>query len=323
MIEVDDVRAAARVLNGVAHRTPVLSSRTLDELVGARVLMKAEIFQRGGAFKLRGAYNRIHAIPESERSRGVLAVSSGNHAQGVALAAAMHDIPATIVMPLDSPASKLAATRGYGAEIVTYDRFTEDRETTGRALAEARGLTFVHPYDDELVMAGQGTAALELLEESGGVDVMIVPVGGGGLLAGTATVVKGLLPDARVFGVEPEAADDHARSFAAGERVRIEPPHTIADALGALAPGEVTWPVNRERVEGVVTVSDAELAEAMRFAHERMKLVVEPGGAAALAGLLAGRIQFDPGARIGLVLSGGNVDRQLFAQILSSDGQPQ
>jgi threonine dehydratase len=252
MIEVDDIQAAARTLEGVVHRTPVVSSRTLDELLGAHVLMKAEIFQRGGAFKLRGAYNKVASIPEADRARGVLAFSSGNHAQGVALAAAMHGIPATIVMPDDSPDTKLAATRGYGAEVVIYDRFKQDREVIGRELAQQRGLTLVHPFDDEMVMAGQGTAALELLDQAGGIDLMLVPVGGGGLLAGTATVIKGLHPDARVIGVEPEAGNDHALSFARGERVRIDVPHTIADALGAISPGAVTWPVNRERVDGIV-----------------------------------------------------------------------
>jgi len=299
------------------NRTPVLTSRTLDELAGARVFIKAEIFQRGGAFKLRGAYNKIASLPGADRARGVVAMSSGNHAQGVALAAAMHGISATILMPDDAPAAKLAATAGYGAEVVTYDRFAEDREALGRALAEGRGLTLVHPYDDELVMAGQGTATLELLDEVGELDLMSVPVGGGGLLAGTATVIDALLPDARVIGAEPEAADDHARSFAAGERVRIEVPHTIADALGALSPGAITWPVNRERVDGIATVSDTELAAAMRFAFERLKVVVEPGGAAALAALLCGRLPVEPGSRVGLILTGGNVDRTLFGQLIA------
>ncbi len=316
MIEVDDIQGAARTLEGVVHRTPVVSSRTLDELLGAHVLMKAEIFQRGGAFKLRGAYNKVASIPDADRARGVLAFSSGNHAQGVALAAAMHGIPATIVMPDDSPGTKLAATRGYGAEVVIYDRFREDREVIGRELARQRGLTLVHPFDDELVMAGQGTATLELLDQAGGIDLMLVPVGGGGLLAGTSTVIKALRPGARVIGVEPEAGNDHALSFARGERVRIDVPHTIADALGAISPGALTWPVNRGRVDGIVTVSDAELVQAMRFAFERMKLVVEPGGAAALAALLARKVEIPAGSRVGLILSGGNVDRRLFAQVV-------
>ena len=287
MIEVDDVRVAARRLQGVTHRTPVLSSRTLDERVGARVVVKAEPYQRGGSFKLRGAYNKISQIPEADRRRGVLAFSSGNHAQGVSLAAALHGIPAVIVMPTDAPAAKLEATRGYGAEIVSYDRYAQDREAIGRELADRRGLTLVHPYDDELVMAGQGTAVLELIEEVGELDLVMVPLGGGGLLAGTSTVVKALLPQARVVGVEPAEGDDHVRSFAAGERVRIPVPRTLADALAAPTPGEHTFPVNRERVDAVVTVTDDQLVDAMRFAFERMKVVVEPGGSAALAALLA------------------------------------
>jgi threonine dehydratase len=316
MIELDDVRAAARRLEGVTHRTPVLSSRTLDELVGAQVLMKAETFQRGGAFKLRGAYNKISSIPQAERHRGVIAFSSGNHAQGVALASAALGISATILMPADTPVAKLAATRGYGADVITYDRFKEDREIVGRGLAESRGLTLVHPFDDELVMAGQGTAALELVEEIGELDLMVVPVSGGGLLAGVATVVSALLPHARVFGVEPELGDDHVRSLAAGERLRVPVPHTIADALTAPTPGELTFAVNRGRADGFVTVSDADLIEAMRFAFERLKLVVEPSGAAALAAVMTGRISYEPGARIGMILSGGNVDRRLFGELI-------
>ena len=317
MIELDDVRAAARRLEGVTHRTPVVRSRTLDQLLGARVLIKAETFQRGGAFKLRGAYNRISSIPQAERHRGVIAFSSGNHAQGVALASAALGIAATILMPADTPAPKLAATRGYGAEVITYDRFKEDRELIGRGLAESRGLTLVHPFDDELIMAGQGTAALELVDEVRELDLMVVPVSGGGLLAGTATVVSALLPQARVFGVEPELGDDHVRSLAAGERVAVAVPHTIADALTAPIPGELTFAVNRERATGVVTVSDAQLIDAMRFAFERLKLVVEPSGVAPLAAVISGAISYEPGARIGMILSGGNVDRRLFGELLA------
>jgi threonine dehydratase len=316
MIEVDDVRAAASRLRGVTHRTPVLTSRSLDERVGARVSIKAEPYQRGGSFKLRGAYNRISQTPEADRGRGVLGFSSGNHAQGVALAAALHGIPAVIVMPSDAPAAKLEATRGYGAEVVSYERYTEDRELIGRELAERRGLTLVHPYDDPLVMAGQGTAVLELIEDAGELDLVLVPVGGGGLLAGTATVVRALLPHALMVGVEPAAGDDHVRSLAAGERVRIPVPHTLADALTAPTPGEHTFAVNRERVDAVVTVTDDQLVDAMRFAFERLKVVVEPGGAAALAALLAGAVSFATDARIGLILTGGNVDRRLFAQLI-------
>ena len=315
-VTLEDVRRAAARLQGVAHRTPVLTSRTLDELLGARVFLKAEALQRTGSFKFRGAYNAIAALPAHERSRGVVAFSSGNHAQAVALAASLHEITAVIVMPDDAPASKLAATRGYGAEVVTYDRVREDREALGRQLAAERGLSLVPPYDHPDVIAGQGTAALELLEAVPELDVLATPVGGGGLLSGCATATKALRPSSRVFGVEPKAGDDVRRSIAAGERVTIPVPQTIADALQTTAPGILPLELLRRLVDGVVTVSDAELVAAMRFAFERLKLVVEPGGAAGLAALLAGRIDLR-GARVGVVLSGGNVGAQQFARLLS------
>jgi len=314
MVELEDVLAAARRLEGVAHRTPVVTSRTLDERVGAHVVMKAELLQRGGAFKLRGAFNKVAALAPEERARGVVAFSSGNHAQGVAIAARAHGISATIVMP--APAAKLAATRAYGAEVLTYDRGVENREEIGDRLAAERGLVLVHPYDDELVIAGQGTASLELVEDAGALDLMLTPVGGGGLLAGSATVVKALCPKVRVVGVEPERGNDTALSFASGERVSVAGIETIADALMATTPGELTFAINRERVDEIVTVSDAELVEAMRFAFERMKLVLEPGGAAGLAALLAGRVEVQPGSRVGVILSGGNVDHQQFGRLL-------
>jgi threo-3-hydroxy-L-aspartate ammonia-lyase len=306
VIERADVEAAARRLEGVANRTPVFTSRTLNERVGAEVFLKAESFQRGGAFKFRGAYNAV-----SQVAGDVVAYSSGNHAQAVAIAARLTGKQAVIVMPLDTPPAKLEATRGYGAEIVTYDRYTEDREALGRALAEERGLALVPPYDHPLVMAGQGTAALELLEDTGGFDTLVVPLGGGGLLAGSATAVDGR---ARVFGVEPEAGDDTRRSLEAGERIAIDVPRTIADGLQATAPGELTFEVNRERVDGVVTVTDEEIVDAMAFLFDRMKLVTEPSGAVGVAALLQGRI--DPGARVGVIVSGGNVGLQRFAELL-------
>jgi threo-3-hydroxy-L-aspartate ammonia-lyase len=312
MIGLDDVKAAARRLHGVAHRTPVLSSSTLDERVGARVLLKAEPFQRTGSFKFRGAYNKISSLSDEERARGVVAFSSGNHGQAVALASRLHGSSATIVMPADAPALKLDATRGYGAEVVTYDRYTEDREAIGNRLAEERGLTVVRPFDDPLVMAGQGTAALELLEEAGGLDLFLAPVGGGGLIAGCATVVA---PGARVVGVEPEAGDDTRRSLAAGERVQIPVPDTIADALQITKPGELTFEVNSRLLDRVVTVSDADLIEAMRFLFERLKLVVEPGGATGVAALLAGKVE--AAGTVGVVVSGGNVGAARFAELLS------
>jgi threonine dehydratase len=313
VIGLDDVQKAASRLAGVAHRTPVLHSHTLDERVGARVLLKAECLQRTGSFKFRGAYNKISSLSHEERARGVAAFSSGNHAQAVALAARLLGASATIVMPEDAPVLKLDATRGYGAEVITYDRYTEDREAIGTALAEERGLALVRPFDDPLVMAGQGTAALELLEEAGDLDLFVAPVGGGGLIAGCATVVA---PDARVWGVEPDDGDDTQRSLAAGEPVQIPVSRSIADALQVPRPGDMTFAINSRLLEGVATVSDAELIDAMRFLFERMKLVAEPGGAAGVAALLAGKIAVEPAATVGVIVSGGNIGADRFAELL-------
>jgi threonine dehydratase len=310
VIELADVQEAATRLAGVAHRTPVLTSRTLDELTGSQVFLKAECLQRTGAFKFRGAYNKLASLPEG---RNVIAYSSGNHAQAVALAARLRGVRATIVMPEDAPAAKLEATRGYGAEVVTYDRWTESREEIGARLAAERGLELVRPYDDPLVMAGQGTVALELLEDVPDLDVLVAPVSGGGLIAGCATVADALRPAARIVGVEPAAGDDTARSLAAGERVNVGIPRTIADGLGAPEPGELTFAVNRELVDEVVTVEDEELVEAMVFLFDRVKLVVEPSGAAGVAALLQGRI---PPGRVGIVVSGGNVGAARFAELV-------
>jgi threonine dehydratase len=317
MIGLHDVRAAAQRIAGAVHRTPVLTSRTLDAAVGAQVWLKAENLQRGGAFKLRGATNRIEGRSADERDRGVCAVSSGNHAQAVAIAARRAGLAATIVMPEDAPAAKLAATRGYGAEVVTYDRYGEDREALVRALAAERGLTLVHPYDDELVMAGQGTAALELLEDVPDLDLLLVPVGGGGLVAGCATAATALRPGIRVVGVEPEASDDHQRSLAAGERVQVPQGRTIADGQQAVIPGELTFAVNRRLLDRVVTVTDAEIVAAMAFLVDRVKTVTEPSGASALAALLAGHVDDAAGRRVGVILSGGNVGAARLGQLLS------
>ena len=302
VIELADVQAAARRLDGVAHRTPVFTSRTLDSLAGASVHLKAECFQRGGAFKFRGAFNKISSLDEDTLARGVLAYSSGNHAQAVAIAATLLGTRATILMPEDAPVAKSEATRGYGAEIVSYDRWSESREEIGAGLADERGLALVKPYDDPLVMAGQGTVALELLEEVPELDVLVAPVGGGGLIAGCSTVAESLRPGARVVGVE------------SGERVRIEVPPTIADGLQATQPGELTFAVNRERVDEIVSVSDAEIVDAMTFLFDRMKLVVEPSGAVGVAALLAGRVR---GEHVGVVVSGGNVGAVRFAELLA------
>ena len=317
MIELADVQAAARRLDGVANRTPVVTSRTLDGLVGAEVHVKAECFQRGGAFKFRGAYNKIASLPEAARRNGVVAYSSGNHAQAVAIAAELLGTTATILMPEDAPPAKVDATRGYGAEIVRYDRWTERREEIGARLAAERGLELVRPYDDPLVMAGQGTTALELLESVPELDVLVVPVGGGGLIAGCSTVAKALRPGIRVVGVEPEAGDDTRRSLAAGERVRIEVPRTIADGLQSDEPGELTFEVNRRLVDEVATVTDAEILDAMAFLFDRMKIVTEPSGAVGVAALIAGRVDAG-GGRVGVVVSGGNVGVARFAELLGA-----
>ncbi|MGH3310636.1 MAG: pyridoxal-phosphate dependent enzyme, partial [Streptomyces sp.] len=287
-----------------------------DRLVGAETFLKCENFQRVGAFKFRGAYNAVSRLSPEQLSRGVAAYSSGNHAQAVALAARELGSTALIVMPADSPATKLEATAAYGAEVVTYDRYTEDREAIGRRLAEERGLTVVPPYDDPHVIAGQGTAALELLEETGELDALVLPVGGGGLAAGSATVATGLQPGIRVIGVEPEEGDDTRRSLAAGHRVALDGiPRTIADGQGAMVPGELTFPVNQRLLAGVELVSEEEILAAMRFAFERLKIVIEPSGATGLAALLAGRIDPVP-QRVGVIISGGNVGMRRFMELM-------
>jgi threonine dehydratase len=316
MITLDDVTAAAERLRGVAHRTPVLTSRTLDASTGGRIACKAEGFQRGGAFKFRGAYNAMAALDPDVRARGVAAFSSGNHAQAVAIAAGLLGTTATIVMPTDTPAAKLEATRGYGAEVVTYDRYSEDREALGAALASERGLALIPPYEHDHVMAGQGTVALELLGDVGDLDVLLVCVGGGGLIAGCATAAKGLQPGIRVIGVEPEEGDDTRRSLAAGKRVRIGVPRTIADGQQADIPGELTFEVNRRLVDDIVLVSDQEILDAMAFAFDRMKIVLEPSGASALAAVLAGHVDV-AGLRVGVTLSGGNVGLARFLGLMA------
>ncbi|WP_031025783.1 pyridoxal-phosphate dependent enzyme [Streptomyces albus] len=313
-LTLDDVRAAAARIEGAVHRTPVVRSRTLDRLVGAEVHLKCENLQRIGAFKFRGAYNWLVQLTPEQRQRGVVACSSGNHAQAVALAAREFGTSAVIVMPADAPTAKLDATAGYGAEIVTYDRYTENREAIGEKIAADRGLTLIPPYDHPRTIAGQGTAALELLEETGELDALLVPVGGGGLAAGCATVAKSLHPGMRVLGVEPEAGDDTARSLAAGERVGVEVPRTIADALTATTPGAVTFAINQRLLDGVLVVGDDELRTAMRFALERLKMLVEPGGAAGLAALLADRVDPLP-ARVGVIISGGNIGLERFMEV--------
>ncbi|MBQ0913141.1 MULTISPECIES: threo-3-hydroxy-L-aspartate ammonia-lyase [Streptomyces] len=310
-----DVRDAAARLDGVAHRTPVLTSRALDALVGAETFVKCENFQRVGAFKFRGAYNAASRLSAGQLAKGIAAYSSGNHAQAVALAARELGTTAVVLMPEDAPRAKREATAGYGAEIVTYDRYTQDRTALGEALAEERGLALIPPYDHPHVIAGQGTAALELLEETGPLDALVVPVGGGGLIAGSATVAKALHPGIRVIGVEPEAGDDTKRSLDSGARVTIPVPRTIADGQALPTPGELTFSLNRRLVDAITLVSDDEIVAAMRFAFERLKIVLEPSGATALAALLAGRPEPRP-RRIGVIASGGNVDAGRFAELI-------
>ncbi|NHN86495.1 threo-3-hydroxy-L-aspartate ammonia-lyase [Acetobacter musti] len=310
----DDVRAAADRLAGLAHRTPVLTSRTFDERTGARLFFKAETFQRTGAFKFRGAANAIARLTEAQRRRGVVAFSSGNHAQAIALAAKLAEVPAVIVMPADAPAIKRAATEGYGAEIVSYDRYTEDRQAIGNRLADERGLTLIPPFNHPDVIAGQGTAALELLEETGPLDLLLAPLGGGGLLGGTALAAALLSPGCTVIGVEPEAGNDGQQSLAAGRIVTIPVPQTLADGAQTTALGDLTFAILRELVSQIVTATDAQLLRVMRALAERMKLVVEPTGCLAAAAALEGIVDVR-GKRVGVILSGGNVDVSLYGRL--------
>jgi threonine dehydratase len=311
----DDVRSAAERLAGVAHRTPVLGSRALAERVGAEaVLLKCETFQRVGAFKFRGAYNTLSRLTAQERRRGVLAFSSGNHAQAVALAGRLLDISTTIVMPRDAPTVKLAATRGYGATVVEYDADETAREEVAAQLQAESGAVIVPPYDHPHVIAGQGTAALELIAAAERLDWLLVPCGGGGLLAGSALAARALAPGCRVVGVEPEQADDATRSFRSGELVTIRNPVTIADGTRTPSLGRLTFALVRRHVDDMVTVSEEAIAGAVRFLFERTKLVVEPSGALPVAALLSGAAAF--GGRVGAVLSGGNVDGAVFAALL-------
>jgi threonine dehydratase len=312
VIELADVEAAAERLGGVAHRTPVITSHTLDARADAKVHLKAENLQRIGAFKFRGAYNAIASLSDEERAQGVAAVSSGNHAQAVALAARLLGSHATILMPEDAPPNKRAATEGYGAEVISFDRYAVQRDELLDELVETRGLVAVHPYEDPRVQAGQGTLALELLQQVDGLDAVMVPIGGGGLISGVATAIKALSPDTRVIGAQPEAGDDARRSLEAGERIELPVPRTICD--GQQAPiGDNTWAVIEARVDEVAVASDAEVVAAMRFAFERLKMVIEPSGACALAALLAGR---GPTGSVGVVITGGNVAPERFAELM-------
>lgn len=315
LVTIDDVTAAAHRLDGVVNRTPVVTSRHLDEVTGANVFLKAECYQRTGSFKFRGAYNMIASLGDETRAAGLVAFSSGNHAQAVALAAALHGVDSAILMPEDAPESKAAATAGYGAEIVRYDRYTGDRAVIGAALAASRGRTLVPPFDHDDVIAGQGTAALELFDEVGPLDDLIVCVGGGGLISGCATVAKAQPTPVRVIGVEPAAGDDVKRSLESGSIVEIPTPRTIADGQQTTAPGERTFGVIRERVDQIGLATDDEIRDAMRFAFERLRIVLEPSGACALAAVLAGHVDVR-GRRVGITLSGGNIDVARFIELL-------
>jgi threonine dehydratase len=309
-------RAAAR-LQGIATRTPVMTSRTADEATGAHLFFKCENLQRMGAFKFRGAYNAIASLPDGVRQRGVIAFSSGNHAQGMALAGRLLGVPVTILMPLDAPEAKIAATRGYGAEVILFDRYSQDREALGQQIASERGLSLIPPFDHPEVIAGQGTAAMELIEETGPLDLLLVCLGGGGLLSGSALAAHALSPGIRVFGVEPEAGNDAQQSLRAGHIVKIAVPKTIADGAQTAALGHYTFPLIQRDVADIVTVSDAELVETMRFFAERMKLVVEPTGCLAAAAALTAKVPVR-GLRVGIIISGGNTDLASFCRLLSA-----
>ena len=309
-----DVRAAAARLAGVVHRTPVLRSRTLDELVGAEVFLKCENLQRTGAFKFRGAYHAASRLPPQRLANGLLTHSSGNHGQAVALAARTLGVPAAVLMPHDAPRSKTAATIGYGAEVLTFDRYADDREALAVAAAAERGMTIIPPYDHPDVIAGQGTAALELLDDTGELGMLVVPVGGGGLMAGCAVAAAGRYPNIHMIGVEPTAADDTRRSLAAGRRVAVDVPRTIADGQAARIPGKLTFAVNQRLVRAVAVVTDDQIREAMRFAFDRLKIVIEPSGASGLAAILSAAAGPLP-SRVGVVISGGNIDTGRYAEI--------
>ena len=318
-VTLEEIRAAAQRLEGVVHTTPVMHSRQLDAAAGATVFLKTENLQRSGSFKIRGAYNAIAQLDAATRARGVISYSSGNHAQGVALAASILGIPATIVVPATIPAAKRAATESYGATVIVAGTTSEDRRIHAEMLARERGFALIPPYDLAAIIEGQGTVALEFLNQVGDLDVLVTPVGGGGLLSGCATAARGLLGDAiHLVGIEAEDANDTFLSMQAGRRVRIPPPHTIADGMRALEPGALTFPIVQALVNQIVLVSDAEIAAALRFLLERTKMLVEPTGAVGVAALLAGRIPAARGKRVGVVLSGGNVDADVVARLLTS-----
>jgi len=312
-----DVAAAAQRIEGLAHKTPVMTSRTANEEMGAEVFFKCENYQRMGAFKFRGAMNALSKFDARQRAAGVVAFSSGNHAQGIALSAKLLGIPATIIMPLDAPAAKVAATKGYGANVVTYDRYTEDREAIGRSLADQHGMTLIPPYDHPDVIAGQGTVAKELIEEVGALDALFVCLGGGGLLSGSALAARELAPNCKIYGVEPQAGNDGQQSFRSGAIVHIETPKTIADGAQTQHLGQYTFPIIKRDVDDILTATDDQLVACMRFFAERMKMVVEPTGCLGFAAAREMKAQLK-GKRIGVIISGGNVDIERYISLLAS-----
>ncbi len=318
MLSIGLIKEAQERLRPRIHRTPVITSRSFDEASRSQVFFKCENFQRAGAFKIRGATNKILSLTEEEKRRGVVAFSSGNHAQAVALAAGEAGVRAVVAMPDDAPKSKVAATRAYGAEIVFYDRHGEDREAVAHAIAEREHLVMVPPYDDYLIMAGQGTSALEFLEDVPELDCILAPCSGGGLFAGVSTAAKGIKPEIRCFAVEPETGDDTRQSFIKGERVSIPPPPTIADGLRVQSPGALTFPIVQQNADDVLTVSDAEIVATIKFMLFRMKTLVEPSGAAAAAAVLHGKLP-SGGKRVGVIISGGNIDPEALARLLSEN----
>ena len=321
MLTLQMIHEAAMRIRGHVHRTPVVTSRSFNEATGKEVFFKCENLQRAGAFKIRGATNKILSLSDEEKQRGVAAFSSGNHAQAVALASREAGIRAVIAMPNDAPKAKVAATRGYGAEIVFYDRLKQDREEVAVGLAERDGRVMVPPYDDYLILAGQATCGLELVEEVPDIDCLLTPCSGGGLFAGVSTAAKAIHPRIRCFAVEPDTADDTRQSFRKGERVSIPPPPTIADGLRVQSPGTLTFPILQKTAEDVLIVSDEEIIETIKFFLFRMKLLVEPSGAAAAAAVFAGKLPTDT-KRVGVVVSGGNVDDDLLSQFLRTNSSP-
>lgn len=314
-IDIQQILQAAKRLDGVVNDTPVLTSRTFNQLTGLQVFFKCENFQRGGAFKFRGAYNFLSQLTDEQKRRGVVAFSSGNHAQGVALAANILGIQAVIVMPKDAPQIKIDAVKGYGSQIIFFDRFTEDREEITRQYSAEHGMIIVPPFNHPYIIAGAGTATVELLREIPDLDILLTPVGGGGLISGTSIAAHGMLPSIRVIGVEPDTADDTRQSIELGNRVSIPPSNTIADGLRAMIAGELTFPIIQKHVEQIVTVSEEEIREALRFAITRMKLVIEPSSAVPLAALLSGKVNVKKGKRVGVIVSGGNLEPALLGEL--------